>query len=485
MRSFSLLGLAFVLAAITPEGRTLRSRVGYDRGTRKPLARLVRNRPSVACVSPGRENRAQVTTPPRAFIGQQQIQGLLAEMQAQFAEAAPNLREIGRIRDQVMLRRKMRQPELLVDLGGASLTVHYFDGNGNPQTVVKSKSMLANASCAECKGLKEEGLEKGWIKERTPPDYAELGYTFADYSDASAHSWPEVSSYLSRVIRIACRRISEIHPTAATARLTVLQTGKIRQYGGVEWERLMRQELQKAFGSATFVDFPHPPQHALLSATDEAYFEGLMMFKYHDLSMINITQPANGPILERDNAIALSIGSSSTQMYTLDNRDRSLITRTNTRLGVYPPDFPANSLQFKTGAQVAEELTFMFNDGGAATNKKFLLLVNAIGYVMKEVPGLSYRINRQEPIPKSVFCRESRRWLESMRSVKYNRWDLDMELYHQLQLLSGLVNALERQEGIEFIIVEKKGHLKPNGLRMMGTYSHRSTDKTSLSPPRF
>mmetsp|Transcript_29620 Transcript_29620/g.47490 ORF Transcript_29620/g.47490 Transcript_29620/m.47490 type:complete len:559 (+) Transcript_29620:116-1792(+) len=362
-----------------------------------------------------------------------------------------------------------RDPEILVDLGGASLTVHYFDGTGNQRSVMKSKLMLANSSCSECIELRKEGLERGLIKERTPPDYAELGYTFVDYSDSSAYPWEEVSSYLARVIRSACRQISEVNPLAATARLTVLQTGKIREIGGPEWEDLMRAQLQAAFGAATFVDFPAPPQHALLSSSDEAYFEGLMMFKYQDLSMIDINLPFAGPTLERDNALALSIGSSSTQMYTLDNRDGSLISRTNTRLGVYPPDFsPTNSLvRFKTGGEFAIDFHRLLFDDSMTKGKQFLLLVNAIGYVMKEIPSLAVQIKRQEPISKDVFCRESKKWLRSMTSYKHRRWDLDLELYHQLQLLSGLVQSLEKDKHIEYIIVEKKGHLKPNGLHMM------------------
>jgi len=355
---------------------------------------------------------------------------------------------------------------MLVDLGGASLTVHFFDSSGNHLTVIKSKSMLANSSCAECVALRNEGLRRSWIKERTPPDYAELGYTFVDYSDPSAHSWEEVSSFLSRTIRAACRQISEAYPGAANARITVLQTGKIREFGGQQWENVMRGELQKAFGSATSVRFPHPPQHALLSASDEAYFEGLMMFKYQDLSMIDITIPKQAPPLERENALALSIGSSSSQMYTLDAKEKSLISRTNTKLGVYPPDFPITALNFKTGAQFADDFQALFG-GGTTQGKQYLLLVNAIGYVLKEIPSLSALINRQEPIRKDVFCKESRSWLNTMRSYKHRRWDLDLELYHQLQLLSGLVEMLEANEDIQYIIVEKKGHLKPNGLWMM------------------
>ncbi|GAB5364518.1 hypothetical protein AAMO2058_000977200 [Amorphochlora amoebiformis] len=376
------------------------------------------------------------------------------------------------------------QPEMLVDLGGASFTVHFFDG-GDQKATIKSKSMLTNSSCPECIALKEEGLKRGWIKERTPPDYAELGYTFADYSDKTKHSWEEVSCYLSRIIRVACRQISENYPEAVSARLTVLQTGKIRAIGGKGWEKLMRVKLQEAFGSATFLDVDSPPQHALLSVNDEAYFEGLMMFKYQDLSHLKIKPPQSGEFLHQYNALALSIGSSSTQMYTLDSKDGSLIFKTNAKLGVYPPDFPINSLKFKTGSEIAGSFKQLL--GGVPPGKKFLLLVNAIGYVMKEIPTLSDYIDRQEPIPTRLFCEQSRKWLQvrknlfhvamntpyslfsyqSMRSYKHRRWDLDLELYHQLQLLNGLVEALESHGDIKYIIVEKKGHLKPNGLHMI------------------
>jgi len=359
-----------------------------------------------------------------------------------------------------------KPPEMLVDLGGASFTVHFFE-DGNQKAVVKSKTMLTNNSCEECIELRKEGLEQGWIKERTPPDYAELSYTFADYSNPSKNSWEEVSSYLSRNIRAACHQISEIYPSATAARVVVLQTGKIREIAGSDWEQLMRKQLQKAFGSATSVDFPQPPHHALLSNSDEAYFEGLMMFKYHNLSAIDIKIPSNGPVLKQDNTLALSIGSSSTQMYTLDNKDGSLIAKTDPRLGVYPPEFSLNSLNLKTGVEMARKFKKLFSE--IPEGKKFLLLVNAIGYVMKEIPGLAGSINRQEPIPVDIFCRESRKWLQSMRSYKHRRRDLDFELYHQLQLLSGLVEALERDsKHVEYIIVEKKGHLKPNGLYMTG-----------------
>eukprot|EP00471_Norrisiella_sphaerica_P003653 CAMPEP_0184489034 /NCGR_PEP_ID=MMETSP0113_2-20130426/14221_1 /TAXON_ID=91329 /ORGANISM="Norrisiella sphaerica, Strain BC52" /LENGTH=511 /DNA_ID=CAMNT_0026872219 /DNA_START=549 /DNA_END=2081 /DNA_ORIENTATION=- len=372
----------------------------------------------------------------------------------------------------------VRETELLVDLGGASLTVHFFDGAGNQRSVVKSKVLLANSSCAECQALRKEGLEKGWIKERSPPDHAEIGYTFVDYSDRSTYPWEEVSSYLSRVIRAACRHISLSNPSANTARVTVLQTGKIRKIsdGSVnEWEQLMRTQLQKAFASAStpVVAFPSPPQHALLSNSDEAYFEGLMMFKYQNLSMIDINAEFRGPSLERDNALALSIGSSSTQIYTLDANDGSLISRANAQLGVFPSSCESLELfsdcapRFKTGAQFANDFERLL-EGGLTQGKTFLLLVNAIGYVMKEVPALAELISRQEPIPKEKFCRESRLWLQSMRRSRHRRWDLDLELYHQLQLLSGLVESLERDRHVQYIIVEKKGHLKPNGLQLLG-----------------